>query len=472
MHYHLIGIAGAAMASLAGLLRERGHRVTGSDEGVYPPMSTLLDDLGIEYARSYAGANLDPVPDVVVVGNAISRGNDELETVLERRFYYTSAASVLKEEFLRGRHVVAVAGTHGKTTTTSLLAWLLESATLNPSFLIGGVSEDFGTSFRLTDSEYFVIEADEYDTAYFDKGPKMWHYLPQTAVVTNIEFDHADIYRDDVAYRFAFERFINLIPRNGSLVAGWESPAVRDLSGGSLAPVESFGLGRTERPPGGHPRWRARSIEYGATGTRFEVCHDGRLLGEVETPMAGALNVRNCLAAIAAATAVGADWPSITTGLRTFRSVRRRMEVRGQARGVTVVDDFAHHPTAVAETIEATRQRFAGSRVLAVFEPRSYTAQLREFQESYRQALGLADRVILSGLFHPERYDAETGMDPRELVDALASDAVEAEYIPEVDRIVADLARSARSGDVILIMSNGGFGGIHGKLLEALGAVE
>ena len=220
MHYHLIGIAGSAMASLAGLLRERGHRVSGSDAGVYPPMSTMLDELGIDYAREYDPKNLEPTPDLVVVGNAISRGNEELEAVLDRRLPYTSAASLVKEEFLRGRHVVAVAGTHGKTTTTSLLAWILECAGMAPSFLIGGVAENFGRSFRLTDSEHFVIEADEYDTAYFDKGPKMWHYLPHTAVVTNVEFDHADIYRDDVAYRFAFERFINLIPRTGTLVVG------------------------------------------------------------------------------------------------------------------------------------------------------------------------------------------------------------------------------------------------------------
>ena len=489
MHYHLIGIAGSAMASLAGLLRERGHRVTGSDQGVYPPMSTMLADMGIEYARTYDPANLEPAPDVVVVGNAISRGNDELESVLELRLHYTSAANLVKEEFLRGRHVVAVAGTHGKTTTTCLVAWLLECAGMNPSFLIGGVSEDFGTSFRLTDSDLFVIEADEYDTAYFDKGPKMWHYLPQTAVVINIEFDHADIYRDDVAYRFAFERFVNLVPRTGTLVAGWESPVVRDLSGRSHAPVASFALGETgelgdddahpgaagddshERAAGsstGHPRWRAESVEYGPGGTHFRVVHDGELLDEVQTPLSGAFNVRNCLAAIAAATAAGADWPSIRDGLSTFRSVRRRMEVRGEVRGVTVIDDFAHHPTAVRETIEAVRQSYKDRRVIAVFEPRSYTAQLLEFQQPYREALGGADRVVLAGLFRPERYDAETGMDPRELADSLRGDGIEADYIADVDQIVRDLAGAARPGDVVLIMSNGGFGGIHEKLLEGL----
>ncbi|NIP83392.1 MAG: UDP-N-acetylmuramate:L-alanyl-gamma-D-glutamyl-meso-diaminopimelate ligase, partial [Gemmatimonadetes bacterium] len=487
MHYHLIGIAGTAMGSLAGLLREAGHTVTGSDEGVYPPMSTLLDDLGIPYARRFDPANLDPAPDVVVVGNAVSRGNPELEAALERRLRYTSAAATVKREFLWDRRVLAVAGTHGKTTTTAILAWLLESAGLEPSFLIGGVAENFGTSFRLTDSDLFVIEADEYDTAYFDKGPKMWHYLPHVAVVTNIEFDHADIYRDDEAYRFAFSRFINLTPGNGTLVAGWESPVVRELAPRSFAPVESFGLGEAtvpgeaaeRRPPGtgevrsdratepegldrtlAHPRWRADGIEYGAEGALFNVYHDGECLGDVTTPLTGAFNVRNCLAAIAAAVAVGAEWDGIVEGLRTFRSVRRRMEIRGEVDGVTVIDDFAHHPTAVRETIEAVRQRFGGRRVIAVFEPRSYTAQRRDFQEPYRSALNGADEVVLAGLFHPERYDADSGMDPDALVADIAADGTPARYVPETGAIVGVLAPGLRSRDVVLFMSNGGFGGV------------
>ena len=466
MHYHLIGIAGAAMGSLAGLLKAKGHLVTGSDQGVYPPMSTQLDELGIEYALRFDPANLEPTPDVVVVGNAISRGNEELEAVLDRRLNYASAANTIKEEFLKGRHVLAVAGTHGKTTTTAILVWLLESAGMNPAFLIGGVSENFGTSFRLSDSEYFVIEADEYDTAYFDKGPKMWHYLPRTAVVTNVEFDHADIFRDESAYSFAFERFINLIPRTGTLVVGWETPVARELSTESLAPVESFGV----EEPGlsEHPRWRPERIEYGPDGTTFDVIHGGARLGRVGTPFSGAFNVRNCLAALAAASAVGADWDQMVEGLRTLKIVRRRMEVRGEVLGVMVIDDFAHHPTAVRETIAATRQQFAGRRVVAIFEPRSYTAQLRKFQQPYREALGNADRVVLAGLFHPERYDASTGLDPGELASLLRADGVETDYIPEVDRIVDAIVPAARPGDVLLVMSNGGFGGIHEKLLAAL----
>ena len=467
LHYHLIGIAGTAMGSLAGLLRQKGHRVTGSDHGVYPPMSDLLDRLGIEYARDFSPANLEPTPDVVVVGNAISRGNVELEAVLEQRLHYTSGAATIKEEFLRGRHVLAVAGTHGKTTTTSLLAWLLEAAGLEPSFLVGGVAENFGASFRLTDSDYFVIEADEYDTAYFDKGPKMWHYLPWTAVVTNVEFDHADIYRDDAQYRFAFARFINLIPRTGRLIIGWETAAARELSGKSLAPVESYDIGGAS--DAGEPYWRAENLRFGADGTSFELVERGVSRGTIETPLSGAFNVRNTLAAIAAARAVGAEWDRIREGLSTFLSVRRRMEVRGEVGGVTVIDDFAHHPTAVRETLAAVRQRFGDRRVVAIFEPRSYTAQRREFQEPYREALGAADRVVLAGLFHPERYDKGTGMDPAELAASIRKDGVEADYIPEVDRIVETVTRDARPGDVLLVMSNGGFGGIHEKLLAALG---
>ncbi len=470
MRYHFIGIAGTAMASLAGLLRAKGHTVTGSDEGVYPPMSTMLEELGITYAREFDPANLDPTPDVVVVGNAISRGNEELEAVLDRGLRYTSAAVVLKEEFLRGRHVLAVAGTHGKTTTTSILAWLLECAGLDPSFLIGGVAENFGSSFRLRGSSFFVVEADEYDTAYFDKGPKMWHYLPRTAVVTNVEFDHADIYRDEIAYRFAFERFVNLVPRTGALVLGWEGDFERDLAARSFAPVESYALDEGSGATGVHPRWRAQDIEYGADGSTFTLLHDGASLGRFATPLTGGFNVKNCLAAVAAARAVGASWEGIRQGLASFESVRRRMELRGEVGGVRVVDDFAHHPTAVRETIHAVRQRFAGARVVAIFEPRSYTAQRREFQDAFRAALATADRVILAGLFHPERYDRRTGMDPSELVAGVRADGVAADYIPEVADIVRTMASEARSGDVLLVMSNGGFGGIHGKLLDALKA--
>jgi UDP-N-acetylmuramate: L-alanyl-gamma-D-glutamyl-meso-diaminopimelate ligase len=468
LHYHLIGIGGSAMASLAGLLKAAGHRVTGSDENVYPPMSTELDRMGIAYNQGYRPENLSPRPDMVVVGNAISRGNPELEEVLIQKLRYTSAAATIKEEFIWGRHSFAVAGTHGKTTTTSLLAWVLESAGLNPSFLIGGVAENFGTSFRLTDSKYFVIEADEYDTAYFDKGPKMWHYLPDTAIVNNIEFDHADIYRDEEAYKFAFARFINLVPKNGVVVAGWDSPLTRELAAKSFAPVESFAYDDQTLPPAGQPHWRARDVRFSESGTTFVAWRSGEEWGPVETPLAGAFNVRNVLAVIAAAESIKADRDGVRQGLRTFASVKRRMEVRGEVRGVAVIDDFAHHPTAVRETIDAVRQKYSGRRIVAVFEPRSYTAQRREFQGDYVKAFSNADEIVLASLFHPERYTADTAINIPEMLTAWESSGKTAKYLKDADAIVKDLAPRLTEGDVVLVMSNGGFGGIHQKLLDAL----
>jgi UDP-N-acetylmuramate: L-alanyl-gamma-D-glutamyl-meso-diaminopimelate ligase len=458
------------MASLAGLLKSAGHTVTGSDENVYPPMSTGLQEMGIAYVQGYRPENLQPRPDIVIVGNAISRGNPELEAVLIQKLRYTSAAATIKEEFIWGHHSMAVAGTHGKTTTTSLLAWVLESAGLNPSFLIGGVAENFGTSYRLTDSHYFVIEADEYDTAYFDKGPKMWHYLPDTAIVNNIEFDHADIYRDEEAYKFAFARFINLIPKNGVLVAGWDSPIMRELAPKSFAPVESFGYGDDASPaPANQPHWHARDVEFSESGTRFRAFRSDKEWGAVDTPLAGAFNVRNVLAVIAAADAVKADRDGVREGLRTFASVKRRMEVRGEVRGVTVIDDFAHHPTAIRETIDAIRQKYKGRRIVAVFEPRSYTAQRREFQDDYVRAFRDADEIVLASLFRPDRYTKETALDLKQLVRDLGSNGKGAKELKDADAIVADLSPRLKERDVVLIMSNGGFGGIHQKLLDALG---
>ena len=472
LHYHLIGIGGSAMASLAGLLKAAGHTVTGSDENVYPPMSTGLQQMGISYNQGYRAENLKPRPDVVVVGNVVSRGNPELEAVLVEKLRYTSAAATIKEEFIWGRHSLAVAGTHGKTTTTSLLAWVLEKAGLNPGFLIGGIAENFGTSYRLTDSKYFVIEADEYDTAYFDKGPKMWHYLPDTAVVNNIEFDHADIYRDEEAYKFAFARFINLVPKNGMVVAGWDSPLTRELAPKSPAPVESFAYSATDdvatRPPPGQKHWHARDVRFTESGTTFRVFRSDEEWGKVDNPLAGAFSVRNVLAVIAAAESVGANRDGVREGLRTFLSVKRRMEVRGEIRGVAVIDDFAHHPTAVRETIDATRQKYSGRRIVAVFEPRSYTAQRKEFQDDYIKSFAGADEVILAGLFHPERYTKDTAIDIPAMVGAIGSSGKTARHLPDADAIVKDLSPRLTKGDVVLIMSNGGFGGIHQKLLDAL----
>src|SRR5215471_5656420 len=456
MHYHLIGICGTAMASLAGMLQARGHRVTGSDENVYPPMSTMLESLGIQIMRGYDAEHLTPAPDCVVVGNAIPRGNPEVEATLNRKLRYRSLPEVLKEEFISGRHSLVVAGTHGKTTTTSLAAWVMDRGGLNPAFLVGGVAQNFGASFRVNDSEYFVIEGDEYDTAYFDKGPKFMHYLPEIALVNNIEFDHADIYQDLDAVKLAFRRLMNLVPANGSVIAGWDSAPVRDVvnSFGQklFTKLETFGTGDDAR-------WQARDISFSGGLMRFDVFREGRKWHEFETPLIGEFNVRNCLAAIIAADAWGVDRKAIGEALRTFQSVRRRLEVRGEVNGVTVIDDFAHHPTAVRETLTALKAKYAGRRLVAVFEPRSRTSCHATFQEAYIEAFAPADYVIVARVYDAQRA-AEMGgvLDIEELIDNIASQDKPAHAVADVDEIVAQLQAEARAGDVVAVMSNGAFG--------------
>jgi UDP-N-acetylmuramate: L-alanyl-gamma-D-glutamyl-meso-diaminopimelate ligase len=449
------------MASLAGMLVAQGHKVTGSDENVYPPMSLELERLGIPVVEGYRPENLRQPPDVVVVGNAISRGNPELEYVLNEKMNYTSMAAVVKENFIRGHHSVVIAGTHGKTTTTSLMAWAMERAGANPSFLIGGVAENFNSSFRVTDSRYFAIEGDEYDTAYFDKGPKFMHYLPDTVILNNIEFDHADIYRDLDAVKFAFSRLINLIPQRGALIAGWDSPIVRELAPRAFCPILSFGVEEGAE-------WRATGIDFTGEMTEFTVAVGGAEFGRYRTPLAGLFNVRNCLGVIAASETLGLDRKAVADALTEFKSVKRRMQVRGVARGVTVIDDFAHHPTAVAETLRAVRAKYPGRRIVALFEPRSYTAQIKSFQQSFEDGLREADAIIIAGLFHPERYSKQTAISPEEMVDNLRRAGREAAFLPNADEIVAYLTPRLQEGDVVVAMSNGAFGGVHTKLLNAL----
>lgn len=464
-HYHLIGICGTAMASLAGMLSQQGHKVSGSDENVYPPMSLELERLGIPVSAGYKAENLFPRPDITVVGNAITRGNAELEHALNEKLHYTSMAAVVEENFIRGRHSIVVAGTHGKTTTTSLMAWAMERAGAKPSFLIGGVAENFKSSFRLTDSPYFVIEGDEYDTAYFDKGPKFMHYLPDTVILNNIEFDHADIYRDVDAIKFAFSRLINLIPGRGRLIAGWDSGLVRELAPRALCRIESFGVDQDAN-------WRAQDISFSTDATTFTVIADGKEFGRYRTPLAGLFNVRNCLGAIAACEALGFDRSAVADALAEFKSVKRRLEVRGQARGVTVIDDFAHHPTAVRETLLAARAKYPGRRIVGIFEPRSYTAQIKVFQQAFEDALAEADEVIIARLFHPERYTRETAISPAGMLENLRSRGRDAYYIATADEIVADIAPRLKGSEVLVIMSNGSFDGIHEKLLRALRGTE
>jgi UDP-N-acetylmuramate: L-alanyl-gamma-D-glutamyl-meso-diaminopimelate ligase len=454
------------MASLAGMLQARGHRVTGSDKNVYPPMSTMLAELGIEVMQDYTGAHLNPAPDCVVVGNALSRGNAEVEETLSRRLLYRSQAEVVKEEFIRGRRSLVVAGTHGKTTTTSIATWVAEVGGLNPSFLVGGVVQNFGASFRVTDSDYFIIEGDEYDTAYFDKGPKFMHYLPELAIVNNIEFDHADIYQDLAHVKLAFRRLMNLVPSTGRLIAGWDSEHVRDVVaefGERLyTQLETFGTCDDAR-------WQARDIDSSGELTRFRVVRDGRVWGEFQTTLIGDFNVRNCLAVIIAADAWGMEREAIAEALATFKSVQRRMQVRGTVAGVTVIDDFAHHPTAVRETLLALRQKYRTGRLVAVFEPRSTSSRLAVFQKDYVAALKQADRVVIASVFNPGTLTQFGALlDTDELAAEVAATGRAADAIEGADEIVRRLAHELRAGDIVAIMSNGGFGGIHDKLLAAL----
>jgi UDP-N-acetylmuramate: L-alanyl-gamma-D-glutamyl-meso-diaminopimelate ligase len=466
MHYHLIGICGTAMASLAGMLQARGHHVTGSDKDVYPPMSTMLQSLGINVAQGFKREHLTPAPDCVVVGNAIPRGNPEVEETLRRKLLYRSQAEIVKEEFIRGRHSLAVAGTHGKTTTTSIASWVMDQGGLNPSFLIGGVAQNFGSSFRVTDSDYFIIEADEYDTAYFDKGPKFMHYLPELGIVNNIEFDHADIYADLEAVKLAFRRFMNLVPENGRLIAGWDSPNVRKV-------VESFGerlFTRVETfGTDSSAKWQVRNADFSEGLSRFEVFCENQSWGEFQTPLLGEFNLLNCLAVIIAADAWGVSREKIEGALVSFQNVKRRAEVRGEERGVVVIDDFAHHPTAVRETLRALRARYKDRRLIAVFEPRSWSSRLAVFQEDYANAFAAADYVVIAAVFDSQKVTEKgRALDTSELIDAISRQGKPALALPGADQIVAHLAPELRSGDVVAIMSNGGFGGIHEKILTTL----
>ena len=454
------------MASLAGMLQARGHRVTGSDQNVYPPMSTQLENLGIEIVSGYKAENADVGADCTIVGNTISRGNAELEEVLNRKLVYRSQAEIVKEEFIRGRRSLVIAGTHGKTTTTSIATWIAECGGLNPSFLVGGIVQNFGASFRVSDSDYLIIEGDEYDTAYFDKKPKFMHYLPEIAIVNNIEFDHADIYRDLWEIKFQFSRLMNLVPSNGRLIVGIDSPVVREvldeMRGKLFTNVETFGTSDDAK-------WQARYIDFSGDTTRFTVFKDGHSWSEFETNLIGEFNVRNCLAVIIAADAWKISRGKIQEAFRTFKSVKRRVEIRGIERGVTVIDDFAHHPTAVEETLKALKTKYKNNRLIAVFEPRSWSSRLAVFQEPYTKAFSYADYVVIAGVYNTSKA-SELGkvLDVAELVADIKLQGKPAMSFPDPDAIVAHLAPELKSGDVVAIMSNGGFGGIHDKILNVL----
>ncbi len=454
------------MAALAGMLQARGHRVTGSDENVYPPMSTMLAALGITVMQGYRAEHLEPAPDCVIVGNAIPRGNPEVEVTLNRKLLYRSQAEVVKEEFIRGRRSLVVSGTHGKTTTTSIAAWVMDQGALDPTFLIGGVAQNFGVSFRVANSDYFIIEGDEYDTAYFDKGPKFMHYLPEIAIVNNIEFDHADIYKDLAAVKLAFRRLMNLVPGNGRLIAGWDSPSVREVVASMgqklFSQLETFGTSEDAR-------WRISEADFSGETSKFTVTRAGQHWGKFQTPLIGDFNLLNCLAVIIAADAWGISRDLIADALASFKNVRRRVEVRGEERGVTVIDDFAHHPTAVRETLRGLRNRYRERRLIAVFEPRSWSSRLAVFQDEYATAFGSSDYVVIAGVFDSQKVvEKGQSLNTTKLIEDIANQNKPAVVLPDADAIIDHLLPQLREGDVVAIMSNGGFGGIHEKLLEQL----
>ncbi|HWZ12625.1 MAG TPA: UDP-N-acetylmuramate:L-alanyl-gamma-D-glutamyl-meso-diaminopimelate ligase [Acidobacteriaceae bacterium] len=464
-HIHLIGICGTAMASLAGLLQQRGHKVTGSDNAAYPPMSDVLAALGIELKQPYNITNLEPRPDLVIVGNAISRGNVELEHVLDQRIPLQSMAATIHDEFLIGRDSFVVAGTHGKTTVTSLLAWIFETASKTqpeflPSFLIGGVAENFGTSFALRDSRPFLLEGDEYDTAFFDKGPKFLHYFPDALILTHVEFDHADIYRDLEEVKTAFKRLINLVPQRGRVVAFDASANVDECIARAFCKVERYGF--TERA-----MWRLSEYKQHAEIASWKVSRDGNPWAEFTMPLAGEHNALNATAAAALAFGQGIELEPIKQALRTFRSVKRRLEVRAEIAGVTFIDDFAHHPTAIRETLRALRSRYVGRRLIAVLEPRSNTLRRNVFEGELVESLMLADEVVLADVFQAANIPKAQLLHPENVVAHLRDAGKPARLLPDADAIVTHLVPRLRGGDVVAILSNGGFGNIYEKLPRA-----
>ena len=466
-HIHLIGICGTAMASLAGMLQLQGHRVTGSDTAAYPPMSDLLASLNIPIHEPYAESNLDPRPDLVVVGNAISRGNVELEYVLDQRIPFCSLASILHDEFLPGSESLVVAGTHGKTTTTSMLAWIYEVASRKnpdfaPSFLIGGVAENFGTSFMVRQTKPFLLEGDEYDTAFFDKGPKFLHYFPDALILTHVEFDHADIYDDLAAVKTAFKRLVNLVPRRGRVVAYDGSENVEECVANAFCPVEQYGFSADSH-------WHVSDLRH---EVRYSLDADSRRswLRGTYLPMAGEHNALNATAAAALAAGQGVPTEAIVEALSTFKSVKRRLEVRAVVDGVTIIDDFAHHPTAIRETLRALRGSYPGRRLWAILEPRSNTLRRNVFELDLVESLSIADQVVLAAVFKSESIPVAERLHPEHVVAALTTRGTPASVIADADAIVDAVAPQLRAGDVVAILSNGGFGNIYQKLPSAIAA--
>ncbi|HTZ90549.1 MAG TPA: UDP-N-acetylmuramate:L-alanyl-gamma-D-glutamyl-meso-diaminopimelate ligase [Alloacidobacterium sp.] len=465
-HIHLIGICGTAMASLAGLLQLKGHRVTGSDQAAYPPMSDLLRDLNIHVAEPFSAENLKPHPDLVIVGNAMSRGNVELEYVLDQRIPFTSLAELIHAEFLRGRESLVVAGTHGKTTTTSMLAWIYEVASrtrpqLAPSFLIGGIAENFKTSFQLHETRPFILEGDEYDTAFFDKGPKFMHYFPNALILTHVEFDHADIYRDLDQVKTAFKRLVNLVPRRGLVVAYDGAANVWECVSKAFCNVERYGFAAESD-------WRVADLRFHDGRSSWKVFRKGAFWAELQLPMAGQHNALNATAAAALAAGQGVETAAIQEALASFESVKRRLEVRAVVDGVTIIDDFAHHPTAIRETLKALRGAYPDAKLWAVLEPRSNTLRRNVFERELIESLSIANRIVLAGVFKQENIPECERLHPETVVKGLRQAGKDAALFANADAIVEAIVPELHAGDVVAILSNGGFDGIYEKLPQRL----
>lgn len=454
--FHFTGICGTAMGSVAAAMNQRGYVVTGSDANVYPPMSDFLRSQGITIAEGYAEANIPADAEVVVIGNAISRGNPEAEAALDRKLLYHSLPEVMKEYFLRGKRNLVVCGTHGKTTTSSMLAWLLRHAGRNPGFMIGGLPKNIGHGAEFTESEFNVLEGDEYDTAFFDKRSKFLHYLPECVVINNIEYDHADIYASIDEIRLTFRRLLQVVPRNGMAFVNGDDANVALVTAGAPCPVTTVGFGEG-------CALRVTDVNYDEHQSSF------LLRGEAyAVPMTGEFNVRNAAMAAAAAGFAGLTPAEIRAGLAAFEGVARRQELRGEVRGIKVIDDFAHHPTAIRLAVQSLRQRHPGARMWVLFEPRSNTTRRSVFQAELAEALASADIAVVAALTDLHKIPEGQRLDPERLSRDIAAHGGQGHYLAQVDDIVALVARDARPGDVVAVLSNGGFGGIHGKLLAAL----
>lgn len=461
-HVHLMGICGTAMASLAGLLKDRGFKITGSDSNPYPPMSTQLESLGISIMKGYKAENLHPQPDFVIVGNVISANNEEAQELLKLGIAYTSLPKAMGEFIIGDRESVVVSGTHGKTTTTSMMSWVAEAAGVKPGFLIGGIPKNFSQSFKNPEGNFFIIEGDEYDTAFFDKVPKFIHYKPKHVILTSVEFDHADIYKDLQAVKDSFARLMTLIPENGTLLACAEDANVMELR--HLAKCRnSFTYGF-----GSNADFRAKVLFQNDKGLGFEVHHKGEILGPYSMQITGDYNILNATAVVAMSKCLGFSENRIQIAMESFEGVKRRQEILGEPNGILIIEDFAHHPTAVRETVKGIQKKYPHRKVFSVFEPRSATSRRKVFQKAYVEAFKGSHEVLLAKAFDQAKIDEENRFSSHELVADLRQSGVVAEDFENVEQIVSALKARATKGDVILIMSNGGFDGIYGKLMSAL----